>query len=48
MFLSMADMLAALLQEALTLAPRLKERSKSDPELDAVGDQVAWAPSGLG
>jgi tetratricopeptide (TPR) repeat protein len=32
---------AALLQEALTLAPRLKERSKSDPELVALRDQSA-------
>ncbi len=30
---------ATLLQEALTLAPRLKERSKSDPELVALRDQ---------
>nr|WP_255553039.1 tetratricopeptide repeat protein [Ktedonobacter sp. SOSP1-85] len=29
---------AALLQEALTLAPRLKERAKSDPELVALRD----------
>ena len=32
---------AARLQEALTLAPRLKERSKSDPELVALRDQSA-------
>ncbi len=32
---------AALLQEALTLAPRFKERSKSDPELVALRDQSA-------
>ncbi len=32
---------AALLQEALTLAPRLKERSKSDPDLAALRDQSA-------
>ena len=32
---------AALLQEALTLAPRLKERAKSDPELVALRDQSA-------
>ena len=31
----------AFLQEALTLAPRLKERSKSDPELIALRDQSA-------
>jgi len=32
---------AALLQEALTLTPRLKEQSKSDPELVALRDQSA-------
>ena len=32
---------AALLQEALTLAPRLKERSMSDPELVALRDRSA-------
>jgi tetratricopeptide (TPR) repeat protein len=32
---------ATLLQEALTLAPRLKERAKSDPELVALRDQLA-------
>ena len=32
---------ATLLQEALTLAPRLKERSLSDPELVALRDQSA-------
>ena len=32
---------AARLQEAVTFAPRLKERSKSDPELVALRDQLA-------
>ena len=32
---------AARLQEALTLAPGIKERSKSDPELVALRDHSA-------
>jgi hypothetical protein len=36
--LNQLEKAAALLQEALTLAPRLKERSKSDPELVALRD----------
>ena len=36
---SQLEKAATLLQEALTLAPRLKERSQSDPDLAALRDQ---------
>jgi tetratricopeptide (TPR) repeat protein len=39
--LNQIEKAAALLQEALTLAPRLKERSKNDPELVALRDHLA-------